>query len=135
MAACSAALSFAMAGCQSCQGFSSAPASSETGQSECSAPTGRFRCWQVPMKIPGNSGIRPLQNSVPPNRLPGIFIGTCQQRNRPVGAEHQPFAAENLQCSIKKKPRPAGLSADDLLPFFDAALEIFGSERLMFGSD
>jgi len=33
------------------------------------------------------------------------------------------------------EPRPAGMSATDLLPWFDAALEIFGSERLLFGSD
>ncbi|HAI06817.1 L-fuconolactonase [Pantoea sp. AN62] len=47
-------------------------------------------------------------------------------------------ALKHVSCKLSgllTEPRPAGLSADDLLPFFDAALEIFGSERLMFGSD
>ncbi|MGP6487504.1 amidohydrolase family protein [Duffyella gerundensis] len=47
-------------------------------------------------------------------------------------------ALTHVSCKISgllTEPRPAGMSATDLLPWFDAALEIFGSERLLFGSD
>ena len=50
-----------------------------------------------------------------------------------------PLAAlKHVSCKLSgllTEPRPAGMSARDLLPYFDAALEIFGPERLMFGSD
>ncbi|MBU9824840.1 amidohydrolase family protein [Rahnella perminowiae] len=50
-----------------------------------------------------------------------------------------PLAAlQHVSCKLSgllTEPRPAGMSARDLLPYFDAALEVFGPGRLMFGSD
>ncbi|KFC99759.1 L-fuconolactone hydrolase [Rahnella aquatilis CIP 78.65 = ATCC 33071] len=50
-----------------------------------------------------------------------------------------PLAAlEHVSCKLSgllTEPRPGGMSARDLLPYFDAALEVFGTGRLMFGSD
>lgn len=50
-----------------------------------------------------------------------------------------PLAAlPHVSCKISgllTEPRPAGVAASDLVPFYEAALEAFGSERLMFGSD
>lgn len=61
-----------------------------------------------------------------------------------LGAAHwakqvAPLAAlPHVSCKLSgllTEPRPAGVTLNDLLPYFDAALEIFGTERLMFGSD
>ncbi|CAM3767973.1 amidohydrolase family protein [Rahnella bruchi] len=61
-----------------------------------------------------------------------------------LGAAHwkqqvAPLAAlKHVSCKLSgllTEPRPAGMSARDLLPYFEAALEVFGAERLMFGSD
>lgn len=50
-----------------------------------------------------------------------------------------PFAAlEHVSCKLSgllTEPRPAGMTPNDLLPFFDVALDAFGPERLLFGSD
>lgn len=50
-----------------------------------------------------------------------------------------PFAAlEHVSCKLSgllTEPRPAGITAEDLLPYFEVALEAFGTERLLFGSD
>lgn len=50
-----------------------------------------------------------------------------------------PLAAlEHVSCKLSgllTEPRPAGMTFNDLLPYFDAALEAFGAERLLFGSD
>lgn len=45
---------------------------------------------------------------------------------------------QHVVCKLSgllTEPRPAGMTLNDLLPYFDAALEIFGAGRLMFGSD
>lgn len=45
---------------------------------------------------------------------------------------------KHVNCKLSgllTEPRPPGMSARDLLPYFEAALEVFGAERLMFGSD
>jgi len=61
-----------------------------------------------------------------------------------LGAAHwtkqiAPLAAlPHVSCKISgllTEPRPAGVTFNDLMPYFDSALTIFGSERLMFGSD
>ncbi|WP_413531241.1 amidohydrolase family protein [Rahnella inusitata] len=61
-----------------------------------------------------------------------------------LGAAHwakqvAPLAAlPHVSCKLSgllTEPRPAGVTLNDLLPYFDAALEVFGTERLMFGSD
>jgi len=50
-----------------------------------------------------------------------------------------PLAAlPHVSCKLSgllTEPRPAGYGANDLLPFVEAALEAFGSERIMVGSD
>jgi L-fuconolactonase len=50
-----------------------------------------------------------------------------------------PFAAlEHVSCKLSgllTEPRPTGMTPDDLLPYFEVALEAFGPERLLFGSD
>ena len=50
-----------------------------------------------------------------------------------------PLAAlPHVSCKLSgllTELRPAGVTLNDLLPYFDAALEVFGTERLMFGSD
>lgn len=50
-----------------------------------------------------------------------------------------PLAAlKHVSCKLSgllTEPRPAGMPARDLLPYFDAALDVFGAGRLMFGSD
>lgn len=60
------------------------------------------------------------------------------------GARHwaqqiAPFAAlEHVSCKLSgllTEPRPAGMTPNDLLPYFDVALDAFGPERLLFGSD
>ncbi|WP_428943883.1 amidohydrolase family protein [Pantoea sp. FN060301] len=54
-------------------------------------------------------------------------------------AQIAPLAAlPHVSCKISgllTEPRPPGCEADDLLPFYDAALTAFGSERLLVGSD
>lgn len=64
--------------------------------------------------------------------------------NLSLGAAHfakqvAPLAAlPHVSCKISgllTEPRPAGVTLNDLLPYFDVVLEAFGSERLMFGSD
>ncbi|MCS2171455.1 amidohydrolase family protein [Scandinavium sp. TWS1a] len=61
-----------------------------------------------------------------------------------LGAAHwkkqiaQLAALKHVSCKLSgllTEPRPAGMSARDLLPYFEVALEVFGTERLMFGSD
>jgi L-fuconolactonase len=61
-----------------------------------------------------------------------------------AGARHwakqiAPLAAlPHVSCKLSgllTEPRPQGSTLDDLLPFVDAALEAFGSERLLAGSD
>lgn len=61
-----------------------------------------------------------------------------------LGARHwakqiAPLAAlPHVSCKLSgllTEPRPAGFTLNDLLPFIDAALESFGSDRLMAGSD
>ncbi|MCS2159358.1 amidohydrolase family protein [Scandinavium sp. H11S7] len=47
-------------------------------------------------------------------------------------------ALKHVSCKLSgllTEPRPAEMSASDLLPYFEVALEVFGTERLMFGSD
>lgn len=50
-----------------------------------------------------------------------------------------PFAKlEHVSCKLSgllTEPRPAGMTANDLLPYFEVALDAFGPERLLFGSD
>ncbi|WLS79858.1 amidohydrolase family protein [Erwinia pyri] len=50
-----------------------------------------------------------------------------------------PLAAlPHVSCKLSgllTEPRPAGYGVNDLLPFVEAALEAFGSERIMVGSD
>lgn len=50
-----------------------------------------------------------------------------------------PLAAmPHVSCKLSgllTEPRPAGFCPDDLMPFIDAALEAFGSDRLLAGSD
>jgi len=73
-----------------------------------------------------------------------LVLDHCGKPDLSLGAAHwkrqiAPLAAlKHVSCKISgllTEPRPAGMSSRDLLPYFDAALEIFGSERLMFGSD
>jgi len=73
-----------------------------------------------------------------------LVLDHCGKPDLSLGAAHwkkqiAPLAAlKHVSCKISgllTEPRPAGMSSHDLLPYFDAALEIFGSERLMFGSD
>ncbi|MGB9097073.1 amidohydrolase family protein [Erwinia sp.] len=61
-----------------------------------------------------------------------------------AGASHwakqiAPLAAlPHVSCKLSgllTEPRPQGYAIDDLLPFVDAALEAFGSERVLAGSD
>ncbi|CAM3782358.1 amidohydrolase [Rouxiella silvae] len=51
----------------------------------------------------------------------------------------KPLAAmPHVSCKLSgllTEPRPRGFAPNDLLPWFDAALSLFGSQRLMFGSD
>jgi len=50
-----------------------------------------------------------------------------------------PLAAlAHVSCKLSgllTEPRPAGMTRQDLLPYFDVALHAFGPERLLFGSD
>ncbi|MCT4709424.1 amidohydrolase family protein [Enterobacteriaceae bacterium H11S18] len=73
-----------------------------------------------------------------------LVLDHCGKPDLSLGAAHwkkqiTPLAAlKHVSCKISgllTEPRPPGMSPRDLLPYFDAALDIFGSERLMFGSD
>lgn len=73
-----------------------------------------------------------------------LVLDHCGKPDLTLGAAHwkkqiAPLAAlKHVSCKISgllTEPRPPGMSSRDLLPYFDAALEIFGCERLMFGSD
>ncbi len=58
---------------------------------------------------------------------------------RAWGKHIAPMAAlPHVSCKLSgllTEPRPANITPKDLLPYFEVALELFGSQRLLFGSD
>ena len=66
---------------------------------------------------------------------PPIRDGRARAVGRPARAVRR--AAERLVQAVRPRHRGrlGGVAADDLAPYVDHALEVFGPERLLFGSD